>query len=264
MRLWNGLGLITAPSCAAESSQKRPSSVASRLERPSVYEFEFSNGALKKCFDGGYFAQESPDGRWIAFCDWPGKLLETNAPEEVQENAHRGLFLFDKTTGKRVWAGELELKAASTPLIQWSNDSKELFVLEQDSAVQGVKGTIYKMNIQEQELKPFLTLSLERAKDIDSGPAGFFQLRGISSGGDYLYLDKVQVISGPQGYIHTLRTLLSIETHTGQQAPVAQLMNIANENPDWDFHDDSGINPAFVAAQKIEDALPAIGEPAKK
>ena len=237
---------------------EQASDVALRLARPSVYEADVAAGAPRKLFDGGYFAHESPDGKWVAFCDWPGKLLEDGASKEVENNSQRGLFLFYKPTGKRVFVGELKLAEGSVPILQWSTDSQSLYVLEQNGAQQSTTATLSRMDMEQQQLRPLATLSIERGEGVDHGLAGIFQSRGIAADNRYLYFDAVQIISGPQGYVNTLRTLIAVDTQTGKQTPIARLKNIANANPDWDWHDDSGVNPAFVAAQKIENVLPSI------
>lgn len=182
----------------------------------------------------------------------------------MQDNSQRGLFLFYRPSGKRVFVGDLKLEEGSVPLLQWAADGQSLFVMEQEGAQQGATGTLYKMDLEQQQLKPLATLFIARAAGVEHGPAGVFQQRGVAANGRYLYFDAVQIISGPQGYVNTLRTLLAVDARTGEQTPIARLKNIANANPNWDWHDETGINPAFAAAQKIEAALPAINAPAPR
>jgi hypothetical protein len=233
-----------------------------RQSRPSVYVADATGGSPKKLFDGGYYAHESPDGGWIAFCDWPGKLIEAgNTDKELQNNKHKGLFLFNKTTGRRLFVGELALPEASypvdAPLMQWSPDSKSLYVLEAlAGATQGeVIGQIDRVVVEQKKLQPLTQIKMEPLR----GPA-YFRERGISPDGTTLYYEARQAIEGPRGYPNQQFTLIAVNTQSGNQTPLARLKNIANENPDWDWHDDSGINPAFAAAEKIEDALPVLRE----
>jgi hypothetical protein len=233
--------------------------VAQRTARPSIYEADAKGSLPKKIFSGGYFAQESPNGQWIAFCDWPGTLIDMDAPQSVKDNTERGLFLFNRASKMRTFIGPLKLEFGQPPLLQWSPDSKELFVLDSWQDAQTLNGTIYKVEIEQPKLKKLSEFSLIRPKDVDStNKVGFFMFRGCSPSGQYVYVDTVQVIDGPQGYVNTRRTLVSVDTTSGQQTSIAQLTNIANANPDWDWHDDSGINPAFAAAEKIENALPVL------
>ena len=237
---------------------KNAYSVFYRNGRPSVYEANALRGKPTKLFDGGYYAHESPDGEWIAFCDWPGSLFDAKgASKELQENPQRGVFLFHKPTKRRVFVGELELGEsvypADAPLFQWSPDGKTLYVLETtDSESQGVvKGQIYRMDIEQQQLQPLSVLEFKPLRGI-----GYFRSRGISPDGSKLYYEIREAIDGPRGFPNRQYTLLSVNTVDGKQTPIARLKNIASENPDWDFHDESGVNPAFTAAQKIEEALP--------
>lgn len=234
-----------------------------RNARPSVYEADALGGKPRKLFDGGYYAHESPDGQWIAFCDWPGPLFDaTNPSKELQENTQRGLFLFHKPSGRRAFVGELELSEAAypfdAPLMQWSPDGQTLYVTEmQDGKTRGsTVGQLYRMTLEQQQLQPLVRLEMQPR----SG-AGVFRGRGISPDGSTLYLETRQAISGPKGYPNRQFTLLGINTATGEQTPLASLKNIASENPDWDWHDTSGTNPAFAAAQKREEKLPAIAKP---
>lgn len=233
---------------------KNQGKVGYRTGRPSVYAVSAAGGAPRKLFDGGYYAQESPDGKWIAYCDWPGELFDApNASDELKNNTQKGLFLFYKPTGKRIFIGPLELDEASypadAPLLQWSPDGQNLFCTESARDNGEVKGTVYRVNIEQQQLQELTTIVRTPFG------YGFLRNRGTSPDGTSLYLESREGTPGPEGVINQKFTLLSVDTKTGKTTPQVQISNIASENPDWDFHDE-GVNPAFVAAEKRENALP--------
>ncbi len=229
--------------------------------RPSVYEADVRGGAPKKLFDGGYLAQESPDGKWIAFCDWPGTLIGSpKVAPEVQNIEQPGLFLWSRPTGKRVFVGALKLNGP--PSIQWSFNSKKLYVCEQEAQGADVVASVSTMDLEQQKLKPLGQLKVSRPSDVATGTAGGFDFRGLSNDGHFLYFDSLQNIASPKGYANSIRTLIAFDTRTAEQTPIAQLTNIANANPDWDWHDESGVNEAFLRAEKLENALLGWGTPA--
>jgi hypothetical protein len=240
--------------------QEQFEALSQRQVRPSVYVADASKGEPKKIFDGGYFANESPDGQWIAFCDWPGKLLDaTDAPRDLQDSQQRGLFLFHKPTGKRVFVGDLKLPANGGIWMQWSPDGASLYLLEHTVNADGVTGTIYKINVGKTPSdKPLMSQLTQILLKPEPANQGGFAPRGTSPDGRMLYLNAIEWRSEPKNSV--VSTLMAIDTRTGKQTAIARMTNVNNENPDWDWRDDSGVNPAFAAAEKIEAALPVVRE----
>ncbi len=233
--------------------------LAERSGRPSVYAVNAQGGQPKKLFDGGTYAQESPDGKWIAFCDWPGDLFDaTNPSDALQKQKEKGLFLFYKPLKKRIFVGALQLEdagwPADAPLLQWSPDGRQLYVLDSTRDQGQVKGMVYRMEMEQQQLEPLSQLSF-----VPQAGYGYFRDRGISPDGQTLYYEWREGVNGPSSQINQKFTLIGVSSRTGAQTPLASLMNIASENPDWDFHDESGINPALAQAEKRENALFSAG-----
>ena len=246
--------LLYSPTTPQQASQ-----VNDRVARPSIYEVDCAKGQSHKLFDGGYYALESPDGQWVVFADWPGPLLEAEneVPDVSQKQIQAGLYLFNRRTNQRQFVGALPVQNFFGRM-QWLPDSHTLFVSCNIGLLSQSKSMLWR-------------LSTDRPKLEEVGVwTGSISFRGTSSDGRYIYASRNERIEGPKpsapgiGYIHTRHTLTFVESATGKQTDIAHLFNYANENPDWDFHDDSGLNPAFVAAQKIEEALPAIGDSSLK
>jgi hypothetical protein len=247
-------------------------SVFEHRSRPSVYQASAApstSGATtltpRKLFDGGAYAQESPDGNWIAFCDWPGPLFDApKAADELKNSTRRGLFLFHRPTRRRIFVGELKLDEsafpADAPLLQWSPDGQSLYILEHEAEGDraGLDSVVYKMELEQQTLQKLATLSFPSSR------RGYFRARGTSPDGARLYFELREAVEGPRNFPNQQFTLLSVDTRSGQSTPLARLKNIANENPDWDWLDQSGTNPAHAQAQKIEAALPAWNQAAVK
>lgn len=247
--------------------------VAFRRARPSIYEADTKGTKPVKLFDGGYFAQQSPDGDWIAFCDWPGVLTDTpDATKGIKDNQERGIFLFHRPTKKRVFVGKLRLQVGQPPLLQWMPNGKSLFVLESaETSERTLTGTMWKMEIEQQTLNKFVDISISGGEGTPlAGKPGYFTLRGTSPDNRYLYVETVVVTDVYKASVpntastpNTQRTLIAVDTETGKQTPMARLTTHIGYDDDWDWHDDSGINPVFAAAEKTEAKLPPISAPRK-
>ena len=232
-----------------------------RTGRPVVYESGASGGAPTKLFEGGYFMRESPDGQWIAFVDWPGFILGQDDPTPAQqaENAAvvPGVYLFNRATGQRVLAGAFPAAPPLAVQLQWTPDGQHLFVFntqEKTGALEsGLEGALYRMDIDQQQLQRVGTLPVERPfRTINTTTDSWFLFRGTSPDGSRIYANTTNLIDGPPRYVNDRHTMWSIEAGTGVFSAMATLTDIANENPGWDFHDDSGVNPASAAAEKLE------------
>lgn len=226
-----------------------------RTGRPTTYEAGLSGNKPQPLIEGGYFAHASPDNEWIAFCDWPGYLLSDPAKKPHPE-VQRGLYLFNRSTKTRVFVGALSLK--DQVLMQWSPDGQTLFV--SDSSDQ--EFSLYQLNLadlkdvpenpDEKTLPLKKIVTIPRAKDL-----AFLTFRGTSPDGTRFYVEEVfRLPSKDQALIPTRRVFTWVDAQTGKQTPFARVENFNDQ--DWDWHDDSGVNPAFEAAQKLEEALPPI------
>lgn len=238
-------------------SEKQVGAVARREVRPTIYEAGTTEKSPHRIISGGYFAQESPDGRWVAFCDWPGHLLEDEeASGGIRQRIKKGLFFFDRATKKRFFVGPLALEAGLSPSLQWSVDSKNLYVIDPQTSGKDRIGKLYRMSVETRTIQRLGTLTLENAQMNRSG--GIFSFRDITADGKYLYIDAVKGIAGPEGHGNTLRTLIAVNTHSGEQVPIAHLENRANANPNWDWLDETNVAAARIGAENLEKALPAI------
>ena len=227
--------------------------VYERRLRPTTYEISAFGKNNKPLLDSGYFAQADPSNQWIAFCDWPGERIEAQKGKTAQskeDEIEKGLYLYYRPAKRRVFVGALNLH--ELPLIQWAPDGKTLYVLDQ-TLQQDAAAILYRMDLEQQILHQIAVIKKTEM------PA-FFRLRGISADAKYLYIEDATIIGQEPGVVQTRRTFTAIETSTGQQFPLATMTNPGGDQ-DWDWHDDSGVNPAFVAAQKIENVLPASNAP---
>lgn len=234
-----------------------------RWARPSVHEVDLKSGVKTKLFDGGYFAHESPDGQWIAFVDWPGPVIGQSqpTPQQEAENAQvkPGVYLFHRPTKRRVLVGEFPATPPFSVALQWTPNSQRLLVFNtQEKAGAGLDGVIYRMDITQQTLEKVGQLEVTRPfQTTNTSNFGWFEFRGTSPDGRRAYANTSQYIDeGPSQYVNLRHKMWSIDTETGQPSLMASLTDIATENPGWDWRDESGINPAFAAAQKVEESLP--------
>ncbi len=227
--------------------------------RPSVYRVAANGAAPEKLFDGGYYAHQSPDGQNIVFCDWAGELLEPQtASDALKNNAQQGLFVWNTVTKSRTFLGPLAVGSMQTPRAApqmiWSSDNKRVFVLVPGRLGAQVVGRIYLADVAAKTCKALGQVAFTPSLDL-----GWFEPRlQLSPDEKRLYLDARERINGPEGVSNLRYTLWQMNTADGEAVPLARLTNLADENPDWDFHDDSGVSSAFVTAQKVEDALPAL------
>ena len=250
-----------------------------RIGRPSVYESAVMGGAPSKVFDGGYFAHESPDGQWIAFVDWPGELLDQSVPPTPAQQAANaavvpGVYLFHRPSGKRVLVGAFPAAPPMSVQLQWTPDSQHLFVFntqektgatETGATESGLEGVLYRMNTAQKQLQRLSALPVENPFGTSNNASdSWFSFRGTSPEGNRIYANTTNLIKdGPRRYVNDRHTMWSIDARTGALSPMATLTDIANENPNWDFHDDSGINPASARAEKIENAPPIVAPKTK-
>ena len=244
-----------------------------RLARPSIYEMGVNDAQPKKLFDGGYFAHQSPNGEWIAFVDWPGPSFTSLAkPEDLLKNpdsrpntkeeaeVQAGLYLFNRPSGRRVFVGPLQ--DIKRPVqMQWAPDGQTLYIAESFVSDGKIQGAVQRMTLEQQQLKPLSVITATDPLSTNNiSDTNWLTLRSTSPDGLYLYANRDEYYDGgPKRYVNTQHTYFAINTSNGETTEMAGLTNIVNENIDWDFHDDSGVNPAFAAAQKIENALPDLG-----
>lgn len=227
----------------------------------SIYEVNATGGTPRKLFERGFLPSESPDGRWIAFYDWPDVWYRVDLNSDTQNMTHDGLkprlCLFDRNTHKRQWVGILNVENDGkpswySPEMQWSLDGKALFVLVQfiDSSDQRT-ATLYRMDQSSHALSVVVTFKSEESR---TDPYRFFRLRGISADSTHLYVECIiSVLDVPNPSTRSI--LYSINARTGNQVALAQIFNISGINCAWDFRDNVPLNPTSVAAEKLENAL---------
>lgn len=241
-------------------SYHEETALRTRAGRPSIYEIGINDKAGKKLFDGGYFATPSPDGQWIAFADWPGKLFGQKTPTPAQEAENQavkpGVYLFHRPTGRRIFVGELSGGAPLSLPMQWTPDSRRLYALNTQEKEGGLEGALYRMDIEQQQLTRLGTLPVQgRYQTTNISNSNWFEFRATSPEGQRLYGDAIEYTQGPSRYVNTQHTFWSIDAQTGAFTAMASLTDIANENPGWDFFDDTGINPMTSAAERFENSL---------
>ena len=247
---WTNRGTILYSHMFGEQGED----VRNLRQRPAVYDMDVARGKSQKLFDGGFYAHESPDGKWIAFADWPGRIVgqEDPTPQQIEENngIKAGIYFYHRPTKRRMLIGELPLDLFAGRM-QWLPNSRSLFVLclqRNPLNVDEVTNVLYRIDADQQQLKEVARF------------ASFLRFRGTSPDGKWLYTNANEQIDGPKFpnviYLHTQHTFSAIEAKTGKQFIIARLKNIANENVDWDFHDESAPDPNWRRAKPIEDALP--------
>lgn len=120
--------------------------------RPSIYEVPAAGGEPKRIVPAAFAPAPSPDGKWIACFGWPDDksqagdarkvvpATEPSAEATIRAEAKgAGLYLFHRSTGKRLLLGPLLVRRGngagpSSFNFRWTPDSRLLVLLENSYA----------------------------------------------------------------------------------------------------------------------------------